>query len=213
MEIATVEMNQYQARRKFLEYRAACRERQTAEDKAIMAGYKALSQGRKVLHIGQVMQEAGVNYLGQPELAIIRADATKVYFESYQWRHKIGSKQTTAGETRGGHVFATSNNAFSDKRLSTHRVVIPQDAFPAMTRRISCEASVPMIPPQFRPKGSLENYYILWDAKWDKKAPLDPLLLKPISPLMYAIVAMWDLTPLERAIMAGGRIAGSRNSD
>lgn len=206
MEIATIEMNQYQARRKFLEYRAACRERQTDEDKAIMAGYKVLSQGKKILHIGEVMQEAGVNLHGQPRLAIVRADATKVHFASYQWRHKIGLKKATTGETIGGHVFASSGNAFWDARLSTHRVVIPRESFPAMEKQISCKATVPMIPPKFRPKGSLENYYILWDAKWDAKAPLDPLLLKPISPMMYAIVAMWDLTPLERSIMAGGRI-------
>lgn len=204
MEIATIEMNQYQARKKFLEYRAACRERQTDEDAAIMAGYKALSQGRKILHIGEVLQEAGVNLHGQPRLAIVRADATNVHFQSYQWR--TGRKETTGGITIGGHVFASSRDAFEDKRLSTHRVVIPRESYPAMERSIKCEAVVPMIPPKFRPKGDLGNYYVLWDVKWERKAPLDPLLLKPISPMMYAIVAMWDLTPLERAIMAGGRI-------
>jgi hypothetical protein len=46
-------------------------------------------------------------------------------------------------------------------------------------------------------------YHVLWDAVWTPEPPIDPLLLKHCGGSLYAIVAAWDLTPLEQAVMRG----------
>jgi hypothetical protein len=62
---------------------------------------------------------------------------------------------------------------------------------------------VPLIPPRLRPAGDLSNYHILWEANW-QAPPTDPLLLRHLSGPLYAVLACWDLTPIERAVMGQG---------
>lgn len=38
-------------------------------------------------------------------------------------------------------------------------------------------------------------------VEWRRVAPADPLLLKHITGRLFAVVAQWDLTEIERAIM------------
>ncbi len=61
---------------------------------------------------------------------------------------------------------------------------------------------MPLIPPHLRPADAYRNYHILWECnEWRRVAPSDPLLLKHITGHVYAVVAQWDLTEIERAIM------------
>ena len=66
-------------------------------------------------------------------------------------------------------------------------------------------AMVPPIPPALRPPYKLGNYAILWEATWEKvpRPPGDPALLRHIGGDLYAVLAIWDLTDLERAVLAG----------
>jgi hypothetical protein len=45
---------------------------------------------------------------------------------------------------------------------------------------------------------------VLWEADWKVHPvpPGDPALLKHIGGDLYAVVAVWDLTPLEQAVLA-----------
>jgi hypothetical protein len=53
-----------------------------------------------------------------------------------------------------------------------------------------------------RPKATLEHFHILWEAVWQPHtAPRDPMLLKHLGGVFYAVVAVWDLTELERAAL------------
>ena len=61
---------------------------------------------------------------------------------------------------------------------------------------------VPIVPPQLRPHWGLHNYHILWEADWQKVPPRDPALLERIGGDLYAVLAVWDLTELERAVLA-----------
>ena len=54
-----------------------------------------------------------------------------------------------------------------------------------------------------------QAWHILWEVtEWSSTpqsgpAPYDPLLLKHLGGQLYAVLAEWDLTPLERAVMQG----------
>jgi len=62
---------------------------------------------------------------------------------------------------------------------------------------------VPPVPPGLRPASAIGNYHVLWEAEWERVAPADPALLKHIGGDLYAVLAVWDLTELERAVLAG----------
>jgi hypothetical protein len=59
---------------------------------------------------------------------------------------------------------------------------------------------VPSIPPRLRPPSALADYFILWEAAWES-IPTDPMLLRRLSGSLYAALAVWDLTDLERAVL------------
>ena len=67
----------------------------------------------------------------------------------------------------------------------------------------SQRAVVPAIPVHLRPAGDLGEFFILFEAEWDKHAPPDPLLLKHIGGHMYSVLAQWDLTDVEKAVLEG----------
>lgn len=64
-------------------------------------------------------------------------------------------------------------------------------------------AVVPIVPPRLHPRAALSNYHILWDAIWTPAPPKDPMLLRRLAGHLYAIVAIWDLTSLEQAVLRG----------
>jgi hypothetical protein len=61
---------------------------------------------------------------------------------------------------------------------------------------------VPPIPPRFRPE-ALDDYFTLFEAEWQPMPPVDPILLKRIGQTMFVIVAQWNLTAVERAVLEG----------
>lgn len=44
---------------------------------------------------------------------------------------------------------------------------------------------------------------MLFEAEWRPEPPKDPALLRHIGGDLYSVVAVWDLTELERAVLAG----------
>lgn len=69
-------------------------------------------------------------------------------------------------------------------------------------------AMVPHVPPGLRPRHSLDGYATLFEVEeWAKSPapPRDPALLKHIGGDLYAVLATWDLTELERSVL-GGRL-------
>lgn len=47
----------------------------------------------------------------------------------------------------------------------------------------------------------IERHRILWEATWSRIAPKDPALLKDIGGGLYVVLAIWDLTELERSVL------------
>ncbi len=223
MEVQTVSMNPSIARVHYLEYRArvkqhraerlektksaltdagrelrrvrSVRSKLEREDTELMKAYQAMSLGQRVLSLPSVLASAGVggpHYL--PKLAVAHAD--------WEWCHLWRSPQSYFFSIREWD----SRNDFS--------ISVPLQTFPAELTNTGWRAQnnhpnsniralVPSVPPHLRPAGNLGDYCILWEANWEFKAPVDPLLLKHIEGGMYSVLAQWDTTPLERMVLEG----------
>lgn len=210
MELATIDMPVDEAQRLFEEYRDAVRARHNEEDEQIMRGYKVLAKGQQVLNLSQTLKAGGVTDLNirhrwqrndrvnvtVPNLAVARANRTTV------WTNGVSQNGDCTMQTkRDPHV----NNRFDVTRFA-------QGTFEAGTsddwsNSPRIRAVVPNVPPRLRPRSGLGNFHILFEAEWglDPEPPVDPALLKHIGGDLYAVVATWDLTELERAVLAGSR--------
>lgn len=205
MDLSTIVMDRKAAREAFLDYRRAVRERHNAEDEQIMRGYRELARGSQLISLNETMRLAGTDERGLPRMAIARAT------ERFCW-----VRVTEAGEI----AFSTDNDFWRARHRN--RIRIPQGVVPVGIPRCHSHtwhvdgarhevrdyrAMVPKIPPALRPAGQLDRFHILWEAEWAKatppRPPGDPALLRHIGGDLWAVLAIWDLTPLEQAVLAG----------
>jgi hypothetical protein len=157
----------------------------TPVDYEIQRTYKAIAQGRMVIQALHSIAAAGLGDDGLPKLAIVRADATQCFLEM---------------RMNGGARFSAR-----DEHTRT-LVDLPAGAFPPpqSRQRTSAVAQVPLIPVHLRPKRGLQNYHILFEAEWSRIPPKDPMLLRRIGKAdLWLVLAAWDLTEIERAVLAG----------
>jgi hypothetical protein len=193
-------MHPNEARKKFLEYRNARREAFNKTDEQIMKGYRLLAQGKRLVDVEHVIPSAGVDKQWRPRLAIVRADAPWCYLRvdrngntvfsmDDHWKHQYKYKR---------RYIALARNCFPPATYAKWNASATQSA----TQWDGIRAKTPAIPPHLRPADKLENYHILWEADWEKY-PVDPFLVKRVGGSVFAVVAQWDLTDLERAVLAG----------
>jgi hypothetical protein len=73
------------------------------------------------------------------------------------------------------------------------------------------QSMVPIVPPKHRPpRDAFGKRLVLWEVEnWEwaqlPAPPGDPALLRPVGGDIYAVEAIWDLTELERLVLAGRR--------
>lgn len=212
MDLQTIEMERPKARRAFLDYRKAVRERHNAEDEEIMRGYRELAAGRTLLHLSQTMSAGGVSEISWrqrandpetlrvsvlPRLAVCRAHVRTAFTDGIRQDGslEIRSKEAVSERNRFDRV------RFGERTFPTHDLY--EESW-QRDHRQHFRAMVPLIPPALRPKAGLHNFHILWEAEWKihrPPAPRDPALLRHIGGDLYAVVAIWDLTDLERAVL------------
>jgi hypothetical protein len=190
MNLEQITMPAEQARRQFEIYRESVQRRHNAEDHAIMTAYKAISKGASVISLTEAIKAGGVDERGWPKIAVMRAN------EQWCWL-----SVTQAGSIEfQGELYLPPHNNF-------RRVTLPVGTLAPRDRKSTWDyrAMVPIIPPNLRPKFKLSNYHVLWEARWEKSPPPpgDPALLKRIGGDLYAVLAVWDLTPIERLVLAG----------
>jgi hypothetical protein len=217
MELETITMPKAEARKAFAAYRRDVRAKAQAKlgeatrlyrdvDAGVLAGYRALAQGRSLIKLGETIAHGGVERTVRPRrwgsgdievclprLAIVRATATRVITAGVQ----------TDGTLR---FYAGPLDRWNDppSKAKANRVVLdtmPEEMRPAQRPESYHEAIVPTVPPSFRPSRGLGSYHILWEADWTREVPIDPALLKHLGGDLYAVVAVWDLTELERAVL------------
>jgi hypothetical protein len=206
MELQTIDpqMGQERARELFEEYRESVRARHSEEDVEIMRGYRALSKGQQLIVLAETVKAGGTMtvemhrspltskpVLTVPRLAVCHADAEMVWCEGVNSQGDI--------EILSKHPRRIGPHNRRDRMRFTGFETPERTGWWNHVRAI-----VPNVPPRFRPKVSLRNYHLLFEAEWaeDPTAPVDPALLRHIGGDLYAVLATWDLTDLERAVLA-----------
>lgn len=193
MNIETISMDKEAARLAFHAYRDAVKknrkDRRLSEDVATMNAFGAAAKGQAILDLHVVLKTAGVQASGYPVLAIMRADQ--------EWCHVEMDRD-------GAARFQCVEYLRMGRQDRTKVINAPVGTFPTRDRWAQRRrAMVPTVPPHLMPKHALSNYHILWEAVWEPAPPVDPLLLKHLGGALYAVLAAWDLTPIERAVLRG----------
>lgn len=194
MELSTIQMPKEQAEERLKAYKAMLATERTDQDRRIQRGYETLARGLTIIELSKSIHAGGYFDNGLPKIAIGRADSQDCwietngrdliyYIENPRWREM----------NRGALVNALSV-----------RVTVPE-AQPYTSKKLwSGHTIMPIIPPEHRPKiNRLHLFHILWEVeKWDLVPPKDPALLRWIGGDLWEVVATWDLTPLEQAVLS-----------
>jgi hypothetical protein len=210
VNLPVMEMPRAEARELFLSYKREVEERHDDELAEIMAGYRQMALGRPVLSMRQAIEQGGTvtvadqNYehgygwrtveRQRPALACLRADQPEC------WVTMSGVAKSATATFRHHNIAAWGTRNSPRRTVSVPGLSFPEARFPSSP----FVAMTPIVPPQLRPKRHLRNYHILWEAKWTRDKPLapeDPALLKRIGRDLFVVLAIWDLTPLERAVL------------
>lgn len=197
MDVELITMDREVALQKLRDYKKVLAKRAHQKAQAhvmteyekIKDGYEAAAKGLSLLSLTAAMRRGGFDKRGRPRFAVARADQHRIRCSVEPWRTRFWSQTL---QTRS-HLREFS---FSSQELPT-----PQN----MTNNW-LSAIVPIVPADVLPARGcdLSKRVILWEADW-QEAPADPLLLLPLGGDLYAVEAAWDLTDLERAIIAGTR--------
>jgi hypothetical protein len=196
MILDTIQMDIDEAFINQIEYQDIPLDERQPGDEEKLAGYRAMAKGQMLIELIGTMQRGGLDARGMPRLAICRASAKKVFFVP------------PAPYGGGGYYFVPERYW---RRTKTDRVVLPRATWARQTvaeynAATARWAVVPSIPPEHRPRygkraGNLDYYHILWEAEWKPEPPGDPVLLRHVAGTLYAVIAQWDLTALEKAVM------------
>lgn len=194
MNLSTIEVTPEEAAAKLAEYEAALSEERSAEDEAIAAGYRAASRGLQIIRLSDAIAEGGVDDVGLPRLAIARATWPVCHV---RWRY--------SGGPNGQLCF--SDEAWARGRgalVGRHEINVSVAEPPTSPARRGGVAPVPLVPPRYRPRRPrLANCHILWEVEgWTPEPAKDPALVRHIRGDLWAVLAVWDLTELERAVLA-----------
>jgi hypothetical protein len=200
-----------------------------AVDAAVMRGYRELGKGHRVIELSKVISAGGVTKLEDvtvtfwkedgrweaqvdllaPALAVTRADARQCWtvplYESgrstlsfqadgWQWHPRKKDRVSFDLET----IFDV------EVELQLAEIVYGRNERSGLNN-VRLKAMAPTIPPVFRPPHALHNYHLLWEAEWTVGAmlpPGDPALLKHLGGDLFAVLAVWELSDLEKAALA-----------
>ena len=209
MNLPTITMDRTEARKAFIEYRTAVRQsidkeaetyderrrealaRRRQTDEAMMKGYRLLSLGRIVVDLDRCIREGGEDEQFRPHLAVARADVERIDMT----RSRDGAVSFT--DSRWGRMGPRPGRGSRSQRDFN----FPPGTLPStVDRSIQSQAIVPTIPPHLRPD-TLDQYHVLWEAEWQVVPPKDPALLRALGGGLYAVVAVWDLTEIERTVL------------
>lgn len=209
MDLPTIEMTPEAADERLKAYQGLLAHQRTAEDDRIQAGYRAIARGFPVLQLSEAIAAGGYFANGLPKIAIARADARTSFVSKTRAWH-WNSDQRIDDEIVFGDDDRWRENRGAMVGTHTTRVIVPHVDATGNAWGWG-QTIVPTVPPEHRPKrGRIRRFHILWEVeRWtqiaNRRAPGDPALLRHIGGDLWAVVATWDLTELERAVISGRR--------
>lgn len=197
MDVTTLAVDPDEVRRLHNDYKSQVHF-ETDVDREIRQIYTALDKGRVVIQGAASVIAAGVKEGGLPKLALAKATAPRAFLcieghyrrpNEYANRMVRMSHSETGAHGRSGH----------------QRFAWLQSDFPGIRQveyATTYHAPMPLIPVHLRPKVALEAYHVMWEAEWSRIVPKDPYLLRRIGKGdFFLVVAHWDLTEVERAVL------------
>lgn len=171
------------------------------EYQAAMEGYKALAAGTALIDLDEIFEACPCDEQGRPMMAIGRADRKQIYMEWEGWSDRIRFIDEANRYSRLAQDSLLQRSVLMGRGHG-------QTDLNGYRKTLSGYSLIPMIPADVRPaQCDLSKSLILWEVeKWAdqrlRSTPdRDPFLLKPIGGSLYAVIAQWDLTDLERSIM------------
>jgi hypothetical protein len=196
MDVQKLSMPKAEARTKLQYVRQQLHRRADEEYQQLETAYRAAAQGKSLIVLSTALRDAPRDEKGRPRIAIARADRVQVRF--------------TAGINTMSFVSIGRGASFWDGRHTRAQgATISSPVASANNGIPNGYAIVPIVPPDVRGHHALETHFILWEVEaWadrqiDSRPDRDPFLLKHLGGELYAVVAEWDLTDIERAVMAG----------
>lgn len=187
METVALELDREEAARLMRKYREH-RAYQTPIDQEIESIYRAIARGGVVIRAFDSIRKGGADHKGLPKLAICRADAKECFV-----------RISGDGSARFMDTAWINGNTAKSRYFD-----FEAGSFPIPGGRVaSGKAMVPLIPVDVRPARGLANYTILFEPIWEPVPPIDPMLLRRIGKGdSWLVVAAWNLSEIERAVMA-----------
>ncbi len=194
MDVTKITVDRAEAKARYEEYRAH-RQFETPIDAEIKRAYRAIAQGSVVIQALKSIVAAGAHADGTARLGLVRADQTRCIFD----RSTAGAFQLFAPGHRRATAAADMRFAFPDGSLPSAK-----DTWSPGGWWREREAVVPMIPIRLRPPAKdLSKFHIIWEAEWNLTVPVDPMLLRRLGKGdLWLVCAAWDLTEIERAVLA-----------
>jgi hypothetical protein len=232
MNLQTVEIPRGEARESYVEYRraahtesdpAARRELEemarafrlaAQEDVALIALTPTIARGgtvtRTIVHAKGTAHERRTHF-ALPRLAVAPADAQFVFTLGVEHDGSI----TFIDRLRTSPRY-TSGVIHLEAGFEIPVAHEPANRIDSAWTTSGWSAQVPIVPPKHRPgrvrsTGGLRPYRILWevdDWRWrvDPTPSRDPALLRHVGGDIYAVLATWDLSELERLVLSGRRL-------
>ena len=201
MDVETITMEPNVARETLREYRTAIHKKADAEYQSVIDGLEHLADNHALISLPSVISGAPRDDKLRPMLAIGRADRRQVHF---QWRN-----------SRSHCTFDTSSSfTLNPPSLVVdvdmgEELLLPKDEGGFTRWTTEGFTLVPLVPPAAKKSHALNKCWVLWEVEaWaDKRIGAqpdrDPLLVQPLGGDLWAVIGEWDLTDLERAVMAG----------
>lgn len=209
MNVETITMDPVEVRRMLREYRQQIGRAANAEYEAVELGLAAIARGRAVINLTQAILGGGFDERERPRLAVARADRKQIRF-SWWGTHSFFDMHTVESERpRRGPQPANDFCRIQAGRRPAAAALNGGD--------VEAFAMVPMVPPRalrearLRGTTALGRLRILWEVdQWhDRQRGVlpsrDPYLIRRLGGDLYEVLAQWDLTPLERTVIAGTR--------
>jgi len=172
----------------------------------LMAVYGHLHHYGKIIDIYESFKKAGLNREGDPRLAICRADAKQCYCLKIEDGSAIFSmERLDRWQRQPRKTYAEVKLPAGTFQWQPIDPTRPLNTYNIKNQMIQCPA--PIIPAKIlveEVRHRLKNYHVMWEVEeWKPVPPQDPILLKRLTSNLFGVLATWELTALEKAIIRG----------